>query len=135
MSALLAFCVGLLEHFFGFPLQAWLLICLSVPVFWIGAYKAWEKKRDELAREKQRNKLPDLKGRILEGFIGPAISSEGTAGLGKGASVVVLRLEVWNTVQMDRVSLGECQLVIRSGNFPYYGKQRCEIPDLRGITL
>lgn len=45
--ALVVFLVGLWEHVNDRPVPGFIFVGISVPLFWIGAYAAWEKKRGE----------------------------------------------------------------------------------------
>jgi hypothetical protein len=57
LAALVAFFIGVWEHTHNSPLTAFLFLGCSVPLFWIGAFFAWRKKRDELESEKMSHSL------------------------------------------------------------------------------
>lgn len=60
LAALVSFGFGIYEHILGSPVSAWVLACVSVVVFWLGAYKAWENKRRELTEEKGEHEGPTV---------------------------------------------------------------------------
>ena len=136
IAAFVALSISFWEHFFGSSVSAWFLVFLSACLLWMGAYKAWEKKRDELIAERQKNMLPELKGTIKEAFIGPPLWLSETVNLDKRASIVVLRLELWNAVKMDRVGVKEYRLIIRVNGSAYEGLKESPCPlnnlELRG---
>jgi hypothetical protein len=60
IAALFVFVIGLLERFRGKPLSAVIFFCLSIPLFWIGAYAAWLKKYKVVARIEKERTAPEL---------------------------------------------------------------------------
>jgi hypothetical protein len=57
-AAFLAFIVGLWERFRDRPVSGFVFVGLSVPLFWFGAYLAWDKKRKELQDYADTAKAP-----------------------------------------------------------------------------
>jgi hypothetical protein len=60
LAALVSFGIGTWEHFHEKPISSFILICLSVPLFWIGSYIAWLKKKHALEEEKALRGGPEL---------------------------------------------------------------------------
>ncbi len=54
LAAFIVFAFGVWEHTHERPIPGFTFLCLSIPLFWIGAYAAWAKKRNELDRAKER---------------------------------------------------------------------------------
>jgi len=52
--------IGIWEHAQNKSVASFTLVVLSVPLFWIGAYIAWRKKRHELAQEISKRVRPEL---------------------------------------------------------------------------
>ncbi len=50
VAALSVFSVGVWEHFHDKAIPPFVLIVISVPLFWTGAYVAWRKKREDVSR-------------------------------------------------------------------------------------
>lgn len=60
LAALVAFVSSIYEHVQGKAIPAYVLIAISVPLFWFGAYMAWSKKRHELEEERAKDGRADL---------------------------------------------------------------------------
>jgi hypothetical protein len=60
LAALVSFGIGIWEHFHGTPVSALILICLAVPLFWIGSYIAWAKKKRKLEHEQSLHGGPEI---------------------------------------------------------------------------
>jgi hypothetical protein len=62
LATLFVYLIGLYEHFQGNTIAASILLALTVPLFWIGAYISWSKKDDELNElKKQLQEFPKIK--------------------------------------------------------------------------
>jgi hypothetical protein len=60
LAAFVSFGIGTWEHFHDKPVSSYILLCLSVPLFWIGSYAAWTKKRQALDDEKALHGGPEI---------------------------------------------------------------------------
>jgi hypothetical protein len=62
VAALFTYGIGLWEHSHDRPIPAFVLLTISVPLFWIGAYVAWSKKRRDnvTLRTRLKSRNPDL---------------------------------------------------------------------------
>jgi hypothetical protein len=52
VAAFAFFALGLWEHSQDKSVSAFVFVCLSVPLFWVGAFLAWRKKYKELEKER-----------------------------------------------------------------------------------
>lgn len=50
IAAAATFVIGLVDHAKDRPLSGFIFVCLSVPLFWIGAYLAWLKTQEHVER-------------------------------------------------------------------------------------
>jgi hypothetical protein len=48
-AAIVSALIGVWNYNHNSPLSGFVWLCLTVPLFWAGAYVAWHKKRKELA--------------------------------------------------------------------------------------
>lgn len=60
LAALVLFGIGTWEHFHDGPLSSYIFLCLSVPLFWIGSYIAWTKKKQALDDERSSHGGPEI---------------------------------------------------------------------------
>lgn len=60
LAALVAFCIGVWEHIRDKPVSSFVFICLSVLLFWFGAFAAWNRKKLALEAERDRQQQPDV---------------------------------------------------------------------------
>jgi hypothetical protein len=60
LAAFATFAISLYEHIQDKPLSAYLLVAITVPLFWIGAFIAWNKKRREVEDEITRRPRPQI---------------------------------------------------------------------------
>lgn len=62
LTALAVFLIGLWEHFHDKTIAPFVLIAISVPLFWAGAFVAWNKKRRDVVglQGKLADRNPDL---------------------------------------------------------------------------
>jgi hypothetical protein len=49
IATLVSFAIGIWDRNHNSPVSGFVFLCLTVPLFWVGAYFAWDKKRKELA--------------------------------------------------------------------------------------
>jgi hypothetical protein len=68
VAAVVFFAIGIRDHAQDKPISAFVFVCLSVPLFWAGAYIAWSKKNSEL---NAFNEYPRIEIRVFEAFILP----------------------------------------------------------------
>jgi hypothetical protein len=62
IAALVVFVVGLLEHINDKPVPGFTFVGISMPLFWMGAYAAWAKKRSEVeVLRRQSLAVPHIK--------------------------------------------------------------------------
>ena len=59
-AGLAAFGIGIREHVQEKPVPALILVCLTVPLFWIGGYVAWVKKKHAFEREQSLHGGPEI---------------------------------------------------------------------------
>lgn len=60
IAALAVFAVGLWEHAHDKPLPGFIFVCVSIPLFWLGAYLAWLKKQEKVERLELERETPKL---------------------------------------------------------------------------
>jgi hypothetical protein len=65
LTGLVTFGIGLWEHSQDRALRGFVFVAISVPLFWIGAFVAWNRKRDQLWKE-QSAKYLKAEWRLLE---------------------------------------------------------------------
>jgi len=111
LAAVAFFLLGLFEKFSGRSVSAWVLVCLAVPLFWIGAIVAWLKKRRELETEKAKNVVPSFNARILAAFVGPIAFCDNrteppTLHARPFDALLLLRIHAWNEVNMTAAPSG-----------------------------
>ncbi|MFZ0815852.1 MAG: hypothetical protein WAM78_10050 [Candidatus Sulfotelmatobacter sp.] len=59
-AALATFAIGIWEHTHDKPVSAFILICATVPLFWIGGYIAWTKKTRAFENERLLHGGPEI---------------------------------------------------------------------------
>lgn len=130
VAAALAFGIGWWDHAHDKPISAFVFVCLSIPLFWVGAFLAWHKKRSELEQERARNARPDIDGEILEAFIAvPKFWNEsGNEIFHLDDSVVALNVITWNKVQMPPISPKNVQLELSVDGATYSGLPEPDLP-------
>lgn len=127
VAALIVFLIGLWEHGNDRPLSGFIFVCISVPLFWIGAYIAWNKKRTELEAEKKRNRTPNFQGEIANAFI----CAEPENLEGAHVSFVMLQVAAWNQIDMNPVSVHKYLLSLDVNGRSYRGEFRWDAIDSR----
>lgn len=82
---------------------------LAVLLLLFSTYRIWLKEHLELEKEKAKNQKPALYGEILETLIGPCVPPLEPP---LCASVVLLTVKAWNTVQMQDFSVYKYELSV-----------------------
>ena len=77
--------------------------------FILSAATAWIIEHNLLNKERERNQKPDLHGEILEVLIGPCVPNSDPP---MCASVVMLLVKAWNTVQMPEFTIYKYELAV-----------------------
>jgi hypothetical protein len=60
VTALAMFAIAVWEHIHDKPVSAFILVCVTVPLFWIGSYFAWSKKKQALENERSSHDGPEI---------------------------------------------------------------------------
>lgn len=93
LTGLVAFGIGLWEHSQDKALRGFVLVAISVPLFWMGAFVAWNRKRDQL-REEQSAKYLKAEWRLLEEKFGKGYPKFYTAFWDVGRRPPAIHLEI-----------------------------------------
>ncbi len=68
LAALVSLGIAVWEHSHDKPVSSFLFVCLSVPLFWIGSYVAWAKKKRALETETDKSEAaPDIHVELPKG--------------------------------------------------------------------
>jgi len=102
-------------------LSAFVLLAVSVPLFWFGAYSAWEKKALALDSEKARNAKPEIVGEIVHATVrmtGVAIE------LGKETPNcdLAMKLRITSKTDVD-ATLKDAHVVVKVKGHKYVGQR------------
>jgi hypothetical protein len=60
IAAAISFGIGLWDHFHDKPIASFSFVCLTVPLFWAGAFAAWLKKRKRIEELQNTKEYPKL---------------------------------------------------------------------------
>jgi hypothetical protein len=60
LAAFVSVDIGTWEHFHDKPVSSYILLSLSVPLFWAGSFVAWSKKHHALDHEKSLHGGPEI---------------------------------------------------------------------------
>ena len=60
LAAAVSFGISVWDHLHDKPVSSLVFVCVTVPLFWMGSYIAWAKKRRQLEDEKSLHGGPEI---------------------------------------------------------------------------
>jgi hypothetical protein len=117
----------------------WLLVATLV-LFLIGAYVAWDKKREECEVEKQKHASPRFTGEIKEAHICPVVYMKGKGFELTQVSrsvdlILLLSVTAWNLADMPPASVKDYIVRVDTNGKTFLGKKNSGIPELNNLAL
>jgi hypothetical protein len=103
-------------------LSAYVFLVISVPLFWIGAFIAWNKKATELDAEKSRNAKPEIVGRIVLAIVRITGSGRDEDGVVSHNCTIAMKLSITSKTNVD-ATLKDADLLVRLNGYEYVGKR------------
>jgi len=90
----------------------------TIPLFWLGAFAAWNKKATELEKQKDRSTKPDITGRVL------MVDTKMT-GLSQGVPNCLLDIKLSVTSKTDVAStLQDAEMVVETKDGSFSGTRQ-----------
>ena len=102
-------------------LTAFALMVISVPLFWIGAFKAWDAKAIQLEKERTRNAKPEIVGRIVLAAA-KAFGESSHDGVTTPCCFLSLKLSVTSRTNVD-TTLKDAQARLETNGRIYVGQR------------
>src|SRR5208337_4933682 len=101
VAAFLAFGIAIYDHANDKPVSAFVFVCLSVPLFWLGAYLAWKKERGQ-AKELEQKLKPMLR-------VSPEVHRQPFDGRGATYKIDIINESAGNTAREVKVSITDME--------------------------
>jgi len=121
LAAIVSLGESLYEHYKDRPLSAYMLLVLSVGAFWLGTYRAWEKKADELDQEKARNAKPEIAGRVVHAVV-RMFGSSRNHGIQTPTCDIAIKLAITGKTAVD-ATLKDAELLLEAAGRKYIGQR------------
>jgi hypothetical protein len=140
VAALGTLVFSIYEHSHEKSVPAFWLLAATLVFFSIGAYVAWDKKREELEAERQKHTSPRFTGEIKEAHICPIVYMKGKGFELTQVSrsvdlILLLSVTGWNLADMPPASVKDYVVRVEINGETFLGKKNSGIPELKELAL